>query len=201
MSQTKQQGIQKRLTAWLSRRKPENYSVVLIVTLFIAVYFFAVYGKETFLSFIISWSAGILGIMAGFTLDRKREEIKDDRVKKDFLVLMRDELTEIKSKIPPQKKIPVMLYPEVWDSFVASGLMRLLSAEQVTKLSSVYRFVKDFQYETEWLRQIEEETSTLSDLVDTKQLLKERHKRLEEKYIRNGTRLSEEIDKIIEEKW
>jgi len=115
--------------------------LVLIVSLLIAIYFFAFYGKETFVDFLVSWSAGILGIMPGFTLDRKREQTKDDRVKKDFLALMRNELKEIRGKIPPQTTIPSMLYPEVWDSFVSSGLMRLLSAEQVTKLSSAYRFV------------------------------------------------------------
>lgn len=203
MSQPEQkQCIQKRIRIWLSRRRPESYNLVLIVSGLIAIYFFAFYGKEIFVNFLVSWSAGILGIMAGFTLDRRREQTKDDRIKKDFLALMRNELTEIRGKIPPQTKTPLMLYPEVWDSFVSSGLMRLLSAEQVTKLSSVYRLIKGTQYEAEWVRRVVEEHSSVPEFEkQKKEFLLERYKFLQDSYVRHGTQLSEEIEKILAEKW
>lgn len=198
----KKQCIQKRIRAWISRRRLESYNLVLIVSLLIAIYFFALYGREAFIDFIVSWSAGILGIMAGLSLDRVREQAKDNRDKKDFLVLMRNELTEIRKNIPPQRKVPLMLYPEVWDSFVSSGLMRLLSAEQVTKLRSVYKFVKGTQYEAEWVRRRVEEHEGLPDTMKSeKEFLKRRCMFLQASYEGHGKELTEEIDKILEEPW
>jgi len=202
MSQPEQkQGSLKQIRTWLSKHL-EGYNLVLMVSFLIAISISALYGREAFVSFVVSWSAGILGIMAGFALDRRREENKDDRVKKDFLALMRNELTEIRGKIPPQNKTPVMLYPEVWDSFVSSGLMRLLSVEQVTKLSSVYRFIKRTQYEAEWVRRVVEEHSGVPDIQRERQdSLLERYKFLQDGYVRHGKQLSEEIEKILGEKW
>jgi hypothetical protein len=194
--------IQGRIKAWISRRRPQSYDLVLIVSLFIAVYFLIFYGRETFVDFLVSFSAGILGIVAGFTLERRREQTKDDQTKKDFLNLMRNELTEIKGKIPPQTKIPLMLYPEVWDSFVSSGLLRLLSAEQVTKLSSVYRFIKGFQYEAEWVRRVVEEYESIPDTMRAeKETSNRRYRLLQDAYERHGIQLSQAIEKILGEKW
>ena len=196
------QCIQNRIRAWLSRRKLDLYDSVLIVGVAIALYLFAVYGEATFLDFLVSFVAGILGIIAGLGLDRRNEQRMDNRVKNDFLALMRNELTEIKGKIPPQTKTPVMLYPEVWDSFVASGLMRMLSAEQVTKLSSVYRFVKGTRYEAEWVRRRVEEHEGLPDTMKAeKEFLHRRCTFLQESYERHGKQLTKEIDEILKETW
>jgi len=201
--QEHKQSIKKRLGTWFFNLRIEDTVVMLIVGSTILVYaVFLLYPITVFFSFLTSWSAGLLGILMGFALDRKIEHVKDDRVRKDFLALMRNELTEIRGKIPPQTKTPLMLYPEVWDSFVSSGLMRLLTAEQVAKLSNVYRLVKGTQYEAEWVRQIVEELSRVPDVEkDEKQFLKERYILLRETYLRNGARLSEEIEKILKEEW
>jgi hypothetical protein len=162
--------------------------------------------------FVVSFSAGLLGIVAGLSMDGALERAKDNRTKEDFLALMRNELIEIRGRIPPQTKtplvlsqltkIPLMLYPEVWDSFVASGLMRLLSAEQVTKLSSVYKFVKATQYDAEWVRQNVEEFESLPDKMKAeKEILNRRYKFLQESYDRRGEQLTKDIDKLLEETW
>jgi hypothetical protein len=202
----------KRLRAWVSRRRIDFVYIVLVVAGIFAVYFLLTYGEQTAVDFMVSFTAGILGIMAGLSLDRVKEQVKDDRTKKDFLVLMRNELMEIRSSIPPQKKIPLILktltktplviHSDVWHSFVASGLMRLLSAEQVTKLSSVYKFVEATRYEAEWIRRVIEESESIpDDMKAEKEVLNRRYDTLQRVYDKRGKQLTEEIDKILKEAW
>lgn len=194
---------QNRIETWLLNLRTEDIVVMFIVGSTILIYgLFLLYPFTVFLSFLTSWSAGLLGILTGFALDRKIEGVKENRVREDFLALMRNELTETKGKIPPQTKTPVMLYPEVWDSFVASGLMRLLSAEQVVKLSSVYRFVKGTQYEAEWVRRRVEEHESIPDTMRAeKETSYRRYRLLQDAYERHGNQLSQQIEKILGEEW
>jgi len=99
----------------------------------------------------------------GFAFDRKIERIKDNGVKRDFLGLIHDELMEIKGKIPPQTKSVLMLYPDIWNSVISSGVIRLLSSEQVTRLSKVYKSIKGTQYEAEWVRRAVEEFNSVPE--------------------------------------
>ena len=178
-------------------------SIVLLIVAFLFFFFFLVVnGLQTALDFWVSWMAGILGIMTGFALDRKFEQTRDERVKNDFLALMRNELTEIRGKIPPQTKIPLMLYPEVWDSFVSSGLIRLLSSEQVTKLSNVYKTIKGTQYEAEWVRRLVEKAECTPDIEkEKKERVIARYNFLQNSYVGHGKQLTEEIERTLAEKW
>lgn len=204
MNQPEQkQDIQQRKRIQLPR-EPEDRSllIVLVGTVVVFLVFLVFYFYTVFTDFLASWVAGLLGILTGFALDRRIEQTKEVRVKNDFLALMHNELKEIKGEIPPQTNTPLMLYPEVWDSFVSSGLMRMLSAEQVTKLSSVYRFIKRTQYEAEWVRRVVEEHSSVPDFErEKKEFLLVRYKFLQDAYERHGKQLSQQIEKILEEKW
>ena len=183
---------------------PEDKTLlsVITVTLFIYFMFFFFYSATTFLSFLTSLSAGILGILIGFALDRKIERIKHNRVKRDFLTLIHDELTEIKGKISPQTKSVLMVYPDVWDSLISSGVIRLLSSEQVTRLSKVYKSIKGTQYEAEWVRRaIEEYNNVPPSEKERRQWLKNRFSELWLRHNERGKGLSKEIEDILKEKW
>jgi len=196
--------IQKRLKTWLFNLKPEDkiLIVVSVCAMFIYFVFLFFYSSAIFFSFLTSWSAGILGILIGFALDRKIEQIKDNRVKKDFLKLIYGELTEIRGKIPPQSQSVLMLYPEVWDSLISSGVIRLLSSEQVTKLSKIYRNIKGTQYEAEWVRRAVEEFNNVPESQRVRrQWLQNRYLKLWLRYLESGKELSKEIEDILKEDW
>jgi hypothetical protein len=180
----------------VSQRQDRSLLIVLVGTVVVFFIFTVFYGLTVLLDFIVTWGAGLLGILTGFAMDRMIEQTKEEQVKKDFLTLIHDELVEIKGKIPPQTQTPYMLYPEIWDSFVSSGLIRLLSSEQVKKLSSVYKFIKGTQYEAEWVRRAVEDVER-----EHKASSLERYKSLQVAYFERGTQLSQEIEKLLKEKW
>ena len=205
MSQPDQEPcIQKRIRTWFSNLKPEYtiLRIVLVGTVSVYFIFYIFYPATIFFSFLTSWSAGFLGILLGFALDRWIEQIKDNRVNKDFRSLIRDELTDIRGKIYPQTESVFMLYPEIWDSLISSGVIRLLSSEQVTKLSKVYKFIKGTQYEAEWVRRaIEEFNNTPESEKERRQWLENRYRGLWDRHNERGKKLSKEIDEILKEKW
>ena len=49
------------------------------------------------------------------------------------------------------------LYPDIWDSAISSGQIRLLNSEQVTILAEVYRFIKGTAYEAKRVRDFVED--------------------------------------------
>lgn len=196
--------IQERIRTRLSNLTPEDKTLlsVIMVTLFVYFVFFFFYSATTFLGFLTSFVAGVLGILIGFGLDRKIEQRKNNRIKRDFLPLIHYELTEIKGKIYPQTETVNMLYPEIWDSLISSGVIRLLSSEQVTKLSKVYRFIKGTQFEAEWVRRaIEEYNNVPPAEKERRQWLKNRFSELWLRHNERGKGLSKEIEDILKEKW
>jgi len=176
--------------------------LVFVVSLVTYFAFLFGYGWNAFLAFLTSFAAGVLGILLGFALDRAMEKQKDNEVRRAFLALIHDELTEIKGKIPPQTTGVYMLYPEVWDSLVASGIIRLLSSEQVTKLTKVYRNVKGTQYEAEWVRRAVEEFNNVPESENQKrEWLKNRYNELWNRHLERGNELTKEIENLLKEKW
>lgn len=196
--------VQKRIKMWLSKAKPEDIAllIVVIATIFAYTLFLVFYSSAVFFSFLTSWTAGISGILIGFALDRRIERAKDDRIKRDFLKLIHNELIEIRGKIPPQTKSVLMLYPDVWVSLISSGVVRLLSPEQVTKLSKVYKSIEGTQYEAEWVRRAIEEFNNVPESEDERrQWLRNRYQVLWDRHLERGKELSKEIGDLIQEKW
>lgn len=202
--QNKKTCIQKRIKLWFSNLKPEDKTLLIVSVGIVFVYllFFKFYSPTIFLSFLTSLSAGILGIMMGFALDRKIEQIKDNRVKRDFLGLIHDELIEIKDSIFPQTKDVCLFYPVIWDSIISSGVIRLFSSEQVTKLSKVYNYAKGHLFEAEWVRRALEEFNSVPEAEkERRKWLDKRCKELWLRHFKTGKKLSKEIDDLLKEKW
>jgi len=133
--------------------EPENISLLLILSTSFAIFVvFASVGKQ--IDFLVEFSAGILGVVAGFSLARSRERWRNEQTKKDLLHNLREELEGIKSKLTGEGHLH---FPDIWDSAVSSGQILLLSSEQVTKLASVYRNVRGTEHEAKRVRDLAEE--------------------------------------------
>jgi hypothetical protein len=196
--------IQKRLKTWLFNLKPEDKILIMVsvCATFIYFIFFFFYSSAIFFSFLTSWSAGILGILIGFALDRKIEQIKDNRVKRVFLNLVHDELNEIKSAIYPQTKDVCLYSPDIWDSIISSGVIRLFNSEQVNKLSNVYKYAKGHLFEAEWVRRALEECNSVPKIEkEKKEWLEKRLAELWSRYFERGEELNRRIEEILKEKW
>jgi len=172
------------------------------VALICVLIFWNFYGKSALDSFMTGFSAGVLGILIAFYLDRKVEQSSNNRLKKDFLHLLRDELQEINSNIYPNTESVYMLYPEIWDSIISSSIIRLFSSEQVVKLTKVYRSIKGTQYEAEWIRRaIEEYNGTPETQKKRREELKKRYEAMWARHLDRGKDLSARIEEILKEKW
>lgn len=143
-----------------------------------------------------------LGVFLAFGLDRTIDWWKNRGAKNDLLRDLHDELETTKNKIPPQTKDVLMLYPEVWDSTISSGQIRLLNSEQVKKLTVLYREIKGTQYEAEWVRRAVEEFNNVPENEKSRRdWLKNRYKLLWRRQTARGGGLTEKIEAILQEKW
>ncbi|MGD0204551.1 MAG: hypothetical protein ABSC20_11690 [Candidatus Bathyarchaeia archaeon] len=100
------------------------------------------------------------GVFLAFMLDRVIDWRKEQQAKKELLKNLSCELNELKNSLT--KDAP-KLYPDIWDSAVASGQLELLDSEQLTKLTNVYRKIKGTDYEGTRVRDAKdafEETSS-----------------------------------------
>ena len=179
------------------------FVALLIVTLVVG--FIEILGFIPFLDvfdFLSGLLAGIFGILIGFSLNRVSEMNKSNQAKNDFLNLMREELTDIKNSIHPQKEGVHVLYTDIWDSMISSGVIRLLTTEQVTKLSRVYKSIKAVSYEAEWVGRNSDELDNLHyDKVSSRVVVTEK---LAFNLIHHKNHmeiLSKMIDEVLKEEW
>jgi hypothetical protein len=152
--------------------------------------------------FLSGLLAGIFGILIGFSIDRFSDVNKDNQTRDDFLNLIREELTDTKNSIYPQKEGVYILYTDIWDSVISSGVIRLLTTEQVTKLSRVYKSIKSASYEAEWIGLNSEDLDSLHyDKARPRAAVAEKlainlthhNKRMEN--------ISKMIDEVLKEEW
>ena len=95
-----------------------------------------------------------LGVFLAFMLDRGIDWYKNRQNKKDLLRDLRNELEGIRDKLTGKGHLH---FPDIWDSAISSGPIRLLESEQVRKLASVYRDVRGIEYEAMRVRDLAEE--------------------------------------------
>ena len=142
---------------WSQISQPIKTLIWIFVALFIVILVIELIDIQGFIpssnvfDFLGGLLAGIFGILIGFSLNKVSEVNKSNQTKDDFLNLIREELTDIKKSIYPQKQGVHILYTDIWDSMISSGVIRLLTTEQVTKLSRVYKSIKVVSYEAEWV--------------------------------------------------
>ena len=172
-----------------------------VFSIILLLYFLTVFGNDTSQRYLTSFSAGVLGVLLGFLLNRKVDKQKDNRVKKDFLKLIYEELTKIKGQLHPPKEIYI-LYTDIWDSMVSSGLIRLLNSDQVSKLSRLYKAIKGTSYEAEWVRRNYEELCTIPDIDFAKKLATQDNAVLNrDRQYERMKGLNQDIDNVLKEKW
>lgn len=101
-----------------------------------------------------SWATflAVLPLLATFLLDRWNDRRKRNRTKEDFLRLIRDELEEKERRLANPDACGNLLYPFMWDSLVSSGIVRLLTREQISQLKGVYKWTEGLDYEAKRLR-------------------------------------------------
>jgi hypothetical protein len=88
------------------------------------------------------------------------------------------------------------LYPDIWDSAVTSGKLELLNADQLAKLTNVYRQIKGTDYEAIRVRDAKEafETTQSNEARRNWAILSQHHapRMLETREL---------IDKVLKEDW
>jgi len=152
--------------------------------------------------FLSGLLAGIFGILIGFSLERVSEVNKSNQTKNDFLKLIREELTDTKNNIYPQKEGVHVLYSDIWDSVISSGVIRLLTTEQVTKLSRVYKSIKVVSYEAEWVGRNSDELDNLHyDKVSSRAAITEKLSINLNHHKKHMEILSKMIDEVLKEEW
>lgn len=159
-------------------------------------YGFLQHNESTLFSFLTEFSAGLLGVYLAFTLDRTVENRKKEKERKDLLCDLRDELEESKAKLTGKGNLH---FPDIWKSAISSGQIRLLTSEQVRKLSKVYRRIQAIEYEAKVVRQNREILATCEPLQ--RDIVAKRHGILSSILIENETKLCNEISELLRENW
>jgi hypothetical protein len=131
----------------------EDLVIVVIVSIIIFILFLAdrlfhlSYHKEEFLIVVL------LGFILGYGTNRYTEVYKRKKDKKNLLSNINDELNKIMNvltgTLPPNR-----LHAPIWDSAIASGLLRLLSLDQMKSLAEVYNVVKDVDEDAKKVKEL-----------------------------------------------
>jgi len=126
-------------------------ALIIFASSLIIIYFLVFFRYPEVFAFLSGLIAGIFGILIGFQLDRVSDVDKDNQRKEDFLSLLHEELLRIKNYLNQRKNGVFPFYTDIWDSIVSSGLIRLLTIEQISKLSKLYWEIRDVSYEAGWV--------------------------------------------------
>ena len=137
------------------------------------------------------------GVFLAFMLDRVIDWRKAQHTKKELLKNISCELNSLKESLTGDA---YELYPDVWDSAVASGQLQLLDSDQLKKLTKVYGKIKGTDYEAVRVRDAKEafvqnqNSIKAGDLQVNWLLIGQRHlKRMEE--------TKALIDEVLKERW
>jgi hypothetical protein len=93
------------------------------------------------------------GVFLAFMLDRAIDWNKERQTRNELIKNIACELKEMKKILTGDA---YKLYPDVWDSAVASGKLELLNSDQLAKLTNVYRKIKGTDYEAVRVRDAKE---------------------------------------------
>jgi hypothetical protein len=149
---------------------------------------------------LLEFFVTFVGVFLAFVLDRIIDKEKEQKARKELLRNLMNELKRIKDELTGEAKL---LYPDIYDSAVSSGKLDLLNMEQLTKLTNVYRKIKQQEYETMLLRDKKDVYEDNKDVYDKAHNLKTRIElaKLSNKNEHRETALKETIEKLLEEQW
>jgi hypothetical protein len=138
------------------------------------------------------------GVFLAFSLDRAIDWLKDRRNKQGLLSRLHTELGEIKEKLTGEGHLH---FPDIWDSAISSGQIRLLDAEQVRRLSSVYRDVKAVEYEARRVRDLAEEIRVAKAKGHVPNELNYLWSQYSALQRNSEEKLREKVEELLKEKW
>ena len=176
-------------------REVKLFVIIVVITLLIAL-IFRVFGELIFFDYLTEFSATMLGVLFAFNLNRHLESRKQEQVKNDLLCDICDELKESRDKLNGNSNLH---FPDIWKSAISSGQVRLLSSEQVRKISSVYEQIQAIEYEAKWVKQTKEDFETCEPNLSNK--LAMRHGKLAAIQIDHEKKLRIKIEELLKEKW
>jgi hypothetical protein len=117
------------------------------------MFFFIVIDVDRFPDFSTEFMAVVLGLLLGFSIERKTEQWKREQSRKDLFQQIHSELQQMTTKLNGAR-FPERLQVPIWDSTVANGQLSLLGMEQLRILTDVYNFVKDVDRDAQKVRDI-----------------------------------------------
>lgn len=151
------------------------------------------------MGFLTEFSAGMLGILFGFGIERNIELKRKTEDKKDLIKDIKEELIVMKEKLSGNV---YLLYPDIWDSAVSSGQIRLLGSKKVRELATIYRSIKGNNYEAQRVRDAKEELEKYKLSLDSKQIsIRNRYVALKNIHDARERSLSDRIDRILQKDW
>jgi hypothetical protein len=133
------------------------------------------------------------GVFLAFMLDRLIDWKKEQKTKEELLKNLACELNRMKDNLTGDA---YRLYPDIWESAIASGKLDLLDPEQQTKLTNVYRVIKGTDYEAVRVRDAKEafEITHSNESRNNLSILSSRHMERMRKTI-------EAINEVLKEHW
>jgi hypothetical protein len=138
------------------------------------------------------------GVFLAFMFDRGVDWYRNRQKKRSLRHDLHNELKVIRDKLTGKGNLH---FPDIWDSAISSGQIRLLESEQVRKLTSVYRDVKGIEYEAKRVRDLAEEVRIATAkgvLTSDMAFLWNRYTSIQKD---RETKLREKINELLEEKW
>jgi hypothetical protein len=153
-------------------------------------------------SLILELAITFFGVFLAFSLDRAIDWRKEKHTKKDLLKNLSCKLNEMMNNLTGDI---YRLYPDIWDSAVASGQIELLDSNQITKLANVYRFIKGTDYEAVRVRDAKEAFKQNENQNTTNPLftnhLYNNWANLSKVHFQRMEETKEKIGAILKEKW
>ena len=138
------------------------------------------------------------GVFLAFMLDRYIERRKKSQDRSNLLKDLCDELDGIKEKLTGEGHLH---FPDIWDSAISSGQIRLLESDQVRKLASVYRDVRRIEYEAMRVRDLAEEYRLAKTKGQVESDLAYLWSRYSATQKDREKKLLEKIKELLKEKW
>ncbi len=183
----------------LTFNRREIWTIIFVFIFMLMGVLFYLIDVPIFFSFITEFFAGALGVLLAFSIESDNERTREKTKKEDLCRDLRDELREIQRTIGKE----VMFFPDIWDSAIASGQLRLLSSDQTIVLTNVYRDVRRIQDDALRIRELDEKIrlakahsdfDKLDDLVFQKSPIEAIKKDREKK-------LLTKLENILKEDW
>ncbi len=153
---------------------------------------------DLILSEILKLIPVFVGVFLAFLLDRIIDWYRDRQRRKGLLRDLQSELEGIRDKLTGEGHLH---FPDIWESAISSGQIRLLNSTQIRRLASVYREVKGLEYEATRVRDLAEKVRLSTTIKRTSNGLKFMWSHYSAVQNANEKKLLEKINELLREEW